>query len=123
MRDPPDALKAFAESSNAAKSRMPIPTYVGSNTQYLSIPLLHFNLRGQGNFCELEIDPPIVFFEEELFINSQPLIKTITLKKKSDGNLRFRIRLEGKSSENLQVALHSSNAQFVNNVMEGEMEK
>ena len=101
MRDPPDALKAFAESSNAAKSRMPIPTYVGSNTQYLSIPLLHFNLRGQGNFCELEIDPPIVFFEEELFINSQPLIKTITLKKKSDGNLRFRIRLEGKSSENL----------------------
>ena len=117
MRDPPDALKAFAESSNAAKSRMPIPTYVGSNTQYLSIPLLHFNLRGQGNFCELEIDPPIVFFEEELFINSQQH-KSITLKKKSDGNLRFRIRLEGKSSEHLQVALHSPNAQFVNNVME-----
>lgn len=45
VRNPPDGLKLFA-AANVQKTRVPMPTYVGSNTQFLSIPLINFNLRG-----------------------------------------------------------------------------
>lgn len=45
IRNAPDGLKTFAQA-NVPKSRIPMPTYVGSNTQFLSIPLIQFNLRG-----------------------------------------------------------------------------
>ena len=38
MRNPPEGLKNFAEKTE--KSRIPMPTYVGSNTQYLAVPLM-----------------------------------------------------------------------------------
>lgn len=68
VRNPPEGLKQFA-SVNQSKSRIPMPTYVGSNTQFLSIPLIQFNLRGQGNSCQVTLDPPVAFFEGDLFIN------------------------------------------------------
>ena len=38
VRNPPEGLKLFA-AANTTKSKMPMPTYVGSNTQFLSIPM------------------------------------------------------------------------------------
>ena len=46
-----------------------MPTYVGSNNQYLGIPMIQFNLRGQGNSCKVEVSPPVTFFEGDTFIN------------------------------------------------------
>jgi hypothetical protein len=65
---------------------------------------MQFNLRGQGNFCQLEIDPPVLFFEEDLYINNV-YKKTLILKKKSDGNIKLWVRLEGKSDEGLNIEI------------------
>lgn len=51
VRNPPEGLKNFAMQASQPKSRIPMPTYVGSNLQYMSIPLLSMNLKGQGNSC------------------------------------------------------------------------
>lgn len=80
MRDPPEGLRNFAATVAHGKSKVPEPTYVGSNTQHLSVPLMQFNLRGQGNFCKLAIEPPMIQFEEELFIGKE-YQKKIQLKK------------------------------------------
>jgi hypothetical protein len=68
MRNPPEALKQFAEF-NKNESKIAMPTYIGSNTQYLSVPFFQFNLRGQGNFRSMSLDPPILQFNEPLSIN------------------------------------------------------
>ena len=41
VRCPPEGLKNFA-AANQIKSKVPMPTYVGSNTQFLSIPMIMF---------------------------------------------------------------------------------
>jgi hypothetical protein len=41
-------------------------------------------MRGQGNSCSVEIDPPILFFEGDMFINN-PYTKSIKIKKHYDG--------------------------------------
>lgn len=46
VRDPPAGLKNFAQANTNKTAKVPMPTYVGSNTQFLSIPMLQFNLRG-----------------------------------------------------------------------------
>lgn len=85
MRDPPEALKAFAEN-NKTESKVSMPTYIGSNTPYLSIPYLQFNLRGQGNYREMFLDPPILDFKDPLYINKL-YTKSIYMKKnKNDEN-------------------------------------
>ena len=48
MQNPPQHLKQFVDGLMSTQSRIPIPTYPGSNTQYMSLPLMHFSLRGQG---------------------------------------------------------------------------
>jgi hypothetical protein len=45
VRHPPEGLKQFA-AALPQKTKVPMPTYVGSNTQFLSIPMIIFNLRG-----------------------------------------------------------------------------
>jgi hypothetical protein len=45
IRDPPEGLKNFA-AANVQKGRVPMPTYIGSNTQFLSIPMINFSLKG-----------------------------------------------------------------------------
>lgn len=46
IRSPPEGLKNFAAQNQPKSSKVPMPTYVGSNTQFLSIPMIQFNLRG-----------------------------------------------------------------------------
>ena len=49
IRDPPEGLKTFLEASASLKTlptRFPMPQYVGSNTQFMSIPMFAFNLLG-----------------------------------------------------------------------------
>lgn len=75
-----------------------MPTYVGSNTQFLSIPMLQFNLRGQGNSCRVEVEPPITFFEGDTFIEYE-YTKTVKLCKPTDGVVNYKLRLEGQNRE------------------------
>lgn len=114
MRNPPLTLKAFAENSST-ETRIPMPTYIGSNTQYLSIPLMQFSLRGQGNYREMFIDPPVLEFREELFIH-KPYTRTIVMRKMKLQNssmsadshgstYKKSIRVEGKSDESFIVEI------------------
>ena len=116
MRDPPEGLKVFAENNN--ETRIPMPTYIGSNTQYLSIPYLQFNLRGQGNFREMFIDPPLLRYDETLFIN-KPYTKKIVMKKRENANdastsneshngYKKGIRVEGKNDDFFEVEINAN---------------
>ena len=40
VRDPPEGLKSFAQANTVKNAKVPMPTYVGSNTQFLSIPMI-----------------------------------------------------------------------------------
>lgn len=79
-----------------------MPTYVGSNTQFLSIPLIQFNLRGQGNSCQVTLNPPVLFFEGDLFINHQ-YTQTVRLRKDYEGTVHYKLRMEGKSDDSFNV--------------------
>jgi len=117
MRNPPEALKVFAENTKV-DSKVAMPTYTGSNTQYLSIPYLQFNLRGQGNYREMFINPPLLQFKESLFINKQYTQHIIMKKAKRDSQgttaddsastqYKKSIRVEGKSDESFIVEINS----------------
>ena len=69
VRTPSEGLKNFA-AANQQKSKVPMPIYAGSNTQFLSIPMIQFNLRGQGNSCKVNVHPPITIFEGDTFMNT-----------------------------------------------------
>lgn len=79
-----------------------MPTYVGSNTQFLSIPMLQFNLRGQGNSCKVEVEPAYCRFQGDTFINNE-YQQDIKLCKRSEGQVRYNLRLEGKSRESFDI--------------------
>lgn len=104
VRNPPEGLKTFALQANnqQPKSRIPMPTYVGSNTQFMSIPLLSLNLKGQGNSCQVFLEPEILFFEGDMFINHK-YTKSLKLRKDYEGIVYYKLRMEGKSSENMIV--------------------
>jgi hypothetical protein len=108
--------------ANAPKSRIPMPTYVGSNTQFLSIPLIQFNLRGQGNSCRVDIDPPIIFFEGDCFIN-HPYTQKVRVKKDYEGSVKYKLRLEGKNSESLYVDVEAQGQSLERNgnLLQGEI--
>ena len=40
VRSPPEGLKSFADQNQNVKSKVPMPAYVGSSTQFLSIPII-----------------------------------------------------------------------------------
>ena len=46
VRNPPEGLKDFQEQNQPKSSKVLVPTSLGSNTQFLSIPISQFNLRG-----------------------------------------------------------------------------
>lgn len=46
VRSPSEGLKNFAAAASQQKAKVPMPIYAGSNTQFLSIPMIQFNLRG-----------------------------------------------------------------------------
>lgn len=98
VRDPPEGLKNFAIANTIKNSKVPMPTYVGSNTQFLSIPMIQFNLRGQGNSCKVDVEPSYCLFEGDTYINHL-YTQSVTLKKKSEGQVKYQLRLEGKNKE------------------------
>ena len=104
IRNPSEGLKNFALLASQPKSRIPMPTYVGSNTQFMSIPLLSMNLKGQGNSCQVFLEPEILFFEGDMFIN-HTYVRTLKLKKDYEGIVHYKLRMEGKSSPNFNVEL------------------
>lgn len=79
-----------------------MPTYVGSNTQFLSIPMIQFNLRGQGNSCKVEVEPSYCQFEGDTYINHD-YSQVLKLKKRSEGQVKYWLRLEGKNKESFEV--------------------
>jgi hypothetical protein len=99
-----------------------MPTYVGSNTQFLSIPLISFSMKGQGNSCRVEIDPPVSNFEGDRYINYQ-YSQIVKLKKTYEGTVKYRIQLEGKSSEDLTVDLCTQGQRLSQNnwIIQGEI--
>lgn len=99
-----------------------MPTYVGSNTQFLSIPIMHFNLRGQGNSCQVAVEPPITFFEGDTFIRHE-YRRTVQLRKMTNGVVKYKLRLEGQNRPfdiDIKAAGESLNAQ-PNGVISGEI--
>ena len=105
VRDPPKGLKNFADANTTKNTKVPMPTYVGSNTQFLSIPMLQFSLRGQGNSCKVQVEPAYARFQGDTFINHK-YERQITLKKISEGQVRYTLRLEGKSRENFDIDIN-----------------
>jgi len=83
-----------------------MPAYVGSSTQFLSIPIIQFNLRGQGNSCQVDVEPPISFFEGDTFIG-QEYHQSVKLRKVSEGAIKYTMRMEGKNRETFSVDLRA----------------
>jgi hypothetical protein len=88
-----------------------MPTYVGSNAQFMSIPLISMNLKGQGNSCQVFLEPEILIFEGDMFI-TQTYTKSVKLRKDYDGIVYYKLRMEGKSSEALKVDLRTQGYQI-----------
>lgn len=104
VRNPPEHLKQFAIANNKSSAKVPMPTYVGSNTQFLSIPMIQFNLRGQGNSCQAIVSPPISIFEGDTFIN-QTYLQSVSLIKQTQGTINYKLSMTSKSKDSLQVTL------------------
>ncbi len=108
MRDPPEALKSFIETAKIQtrhllnNPRIPMPQYVGSNAQFLSIPLLNFALLGQGNSCQVTLEPAILNFEGDLYLG-EIYRETVKLKKQYKGKVYYKLGMEGKSSPDLDI--------------------
>lgn len=106
VRSPPEGLKSFAEQNTSVKSKVPMPAYVGSSTQFLSIPIIQFNLRGQGNSCQVDVQPPIAIFEGDTYIG-QEYKQTVKLRKLSEGAIKYTMRMEGKNRDTFDVDLYA----------------
>jgi hypothetical protein len=108
VRDPPEGLKSFAQANTVKNAKVPMPTYVGSNTQFLSIPMIQFNLRVQGNSCKVEVEPSYCNFEGDTYINYE-YNQDIKLKKKSEGQVKYTLRIEGKNKDNFDIDIQTQN--------------
>ena len=106
MRDPPEGLKSFANANTNKNFKVPMPTYVGSNTQFLSIPMIQFNLRGQGNSCKVEVEPSFCQFEGDTYINYE-YSQDVKLKKRSEGQVRYMLRAEGKNKKSFDIDIQT----------------
>ena len=77
----------------------------------MSIPLISMNLKGQGNSCQVFLEPEILIFEGDMFI-TQTYTKSVKLRKDYDGIVYYKLRMEGKSSETLKVDLRTQGYQI-----------
>lgn len=68
--------------------------------------MLQFNLRGQGNSCKVEVEPSNCRFEGDTYIN-HPYSKVVKLRKQSEGQVRFQLRLEGKNKDTFDIDVHT----------------
>lgn len=98
VRNPPEGLKTFAQQNQPKNSKVSMPIYVGSNTQFLSIPMIQFNLRGQGNSCKVEVEPAYCQFEGDKYVNYE-YAQDVKLKKLSEGQVKYVLRQEGKNKD------------------------
>jgi len=57
---------------------------------------MHFNLKGQGNSCQVAVEPPITFFKGDMFIRHE-YRRTVQLKKMTNGIVKYKLRLEGQN--------------------------
>lgn len=103
--------------------KVPMPTYVGSNTQFLSIPMISFNLRGQGNSCKIQVEPSFCEFEGDTYINHE-YRQTLNLYKRSEGKVNYQIRLEGKNRDTFEVDVESQGVKLsqTDGVIRGEID-
>lgn len=100
-----------------------MPIYAGSNTQFLSIPMIQFNLRGQGNSCKVDVKPPITFFEGDCFIN-QIYTETVNFIKMTQGVVRYKLRMESKNRDTFRCDVQVQGGQVLtdeNDMIEGEI--
>ncbi len=72
----------------------------------MSIPLISMNLKGQGNSCQVFLEPQLLIFEGDMFIG-QKYTKSVRLRKDYEGIVYYKLRMEGKSSEDLEVDLRT----------------
>ena len=121
VRAPPEGLKNFA-AANQQKSKVPMPTYVGSNNQYLGIPMIQFNLRGQGNSCKVEVNPPVTFFEGDTYVG-QTYTQTVQFVKLTQGVVNYKLRMEAKNRNTFdcKVKIQDQELQDDNDVLEGQL--
>jgi hypothetical protein len=105
-----------------------MPTYVGSNTQFLSIPMIQFNLRGQGNSCKVEVEPQFCQFEGDTYIN-HVYTQDVRLCKRSEGLVKYTLRLEGKNKDSFDIdiqtqgkSLKLAEGGIINGVIEHDIE-
>lgn len=87
-------------------SKVPMPTYVGSNTQFLSIPMVQFNLRGQGNSCKVQVEPALCQFQGDTYINHE-YSEVVKLRKMSEGKVMYKLRMEGKNKPSFDVDIQT----------------
>ena len=102
-----------------------MPIYAGSNTQFLSIPMIQFNLRGQGNSCKVDVQPPITFFEGDNFIN-QVYTETVQFLKLTQGVVHYKLRMESKNRDTFKCDVRVEGGQTLSDdtdMIEGEISK
>jgi len=83
---------------------------------------MHFNLRGQGNSCQVAVEPPITFFEGDTFINHE-YRRTVQLKKMTNGIVKYKLRLEGMNRD-FQIDIKAGGVSLndqPNGVIQGEI--
>jgi len=68
--------------------------------------MIMFNLRGQGNSCKVSVEPPVTFFEGDLFIN-QKYTQQIKICKLTQGLVKYRLRLEQLNRTSFDVKIKS----------------
>lgn len=122
VRQPSEGLKNFA-AANQQKSKVPMPIYAGSNTQFLSIPTIQFNLRGQGNSCKVDVQPPITFFEGDCFIG-QVYTESVRFLKMTQGVVRYKLRMESKNRDTFRCDVRVQGGQTLADaaeMVEGEI--
>lgn len=68
--------------------------------------MLSFNLRGQGNSCKVEVEPSFCEFEGDTYINYE-YTQTLKLSKRSEGKVKYELRLEGKNRDSFDVEVEA----------------
>jgi hypothetical protein len=82
---------------------------------------MHFNLRGQGNSCQVAVEPPITFFEGDVFINHE-YRRIVRLKKMADGVVKYKLRLEGQNRPfDIDIVADGVSLNQSNGLVEGQI--
>jgi hypothetical protein len=66
--------------------------------------MIVFNLRGQGNSCQVKVEPPVSVLEGDLFIDKK-YTQQVKIAKLTQGLVNYKLRLEqvNRASMSVQV--------------------